>query len=69
MPRRRNRKDVERLHRAVEQHPGERPAFFARLLGWHRSKVTRMLPDLEEQGYLLAEDDQGRLFPFHKQRR
>ena len=69
MPRRRNPKDLERLYRAIEEHPGQRAAFFAQLLNWPRSKVTRALPDLEEHGYLLAEDDQGRLFPFRKRRK
>lgn len=66
MPRRRHWEDLERLYRAVETHPGKKPSFFARLLGWPRSKVIRMLPDLEEHGYLLSEDSQGRLFPFRK---
>ncbi len=69
MPRRRRREDLERLYRAIEQHPGQRASAIARLLGWARSKVTRALPDLEEHGYLLAEDDQGRLFPFRKPRK
>ncbi len=68
MPRRRDRKDLERLYRAVEQHPGRRPSFFARLFGWPRSKVTRMLPDLDDHGYLLSEDERGRLFPFRRRR-
>lgn len=55
---------LEQLYRTIAQHPGRRAAEIARLLGWHRSQVTRMLPDLEEQGYLLYEDEQGRLWPF-----
>lgn len=64
MPRRRKPEDLEVLYRAVERHPGQRPGWLARLLGWPRSKVTRALPDLEEHGRLLYEDDQGRLYPF-----
>ncbi len=68
MPRRRKPQDLERLYQAVQRHPGRRASWLARLLGWPRSKVTRALPDLEEQGYLLYEDEQGRLFPFRRRR-
>ena len=66
MPRRRKEEDLERLYQAVEQYPGQRASFFARLLNWPRSKVTRALPDLEDRGYLLYEDDRGGLYPFKK---
>jgi len=55
------------LYQYIEQYPGQRPGKLARLLGWHRSEVTRALPALEERGYLLAEDAQGRLWPYRKQ--
>jgi Mn-dependent DtxR family transcriptional regulator len=54
------------LYEAVENHPGERAGFFARLLGIDRSAVTRTLPALEAQGYLLSEDQKGRLWPFQR---
>ena len=53
---------LEKIYQAVEEYPGEKPGFIARLLGLHRSQVTRMLPILEEHGYLLAEDERGGLW-------
>jgi DNA-binding IclR family transcriptional regulator len=57
---------LQSIYQAVEQHPGERAGAIARLLGLHRSEVIRMLPALEEHGYLLCEDENGRLWPFKK---
>ncbi len=59
---------MERFVRAVREHPGARPGFLARLLGIPRSSAIRILPELEEHGYLLYEDDRGGLF-FWKRRR
>ena len=59
---------MERLYRAVEEYPGERPGFFARLLGLNRSEVTRYLPAMEERGLLLSEDARGGLWPFHRRK-
>jgi DNA-binding MarR family transcriptional regulator len=57
---------LERIYAAVEEHPGKRPGFLARLLGLQRSEVTRALPSLEKDGYLLSEDERGGLWPFKK---
>jgi DNA-binding IclR family transcriptional regulator len=54
------------IYQAVEKHPGERAGAIARLLGLGRSEVTRMLPALEEQGFLMSEDERGGLWPFKK---
>lgn len=59
---------LETLYEAVEEYPGEQPGFFARLLDLNRSSVTRSLPVMEEEGYLLSEDDEGGLWPFRKKR-
>jgi DNA-binding IclR family transcriptional regulator len=50
----------------VEQHPGVKPADIARQLDLPRSSVTRALPALEDEGYLLYEDRKGGLWPFRK---
>jgi len=55
---------LEAIFQAVECNPGKRPGFLARLLGLHRSDVNRLLPALEERGYLLSEDERGRLYPY-----
>jgi len=64
MVRRVDRKRLELIAWAVQQHPQSKPGTIARLLGLHRSAVTRALPALEEAGILLVEDDQGRLTYF-----
>jgi DNA-binding IclR family transcriptional regulator len=59
-------KKVENIYNKVEQYPGEKPGFIARLLGLNRSEVTRMLPALEDRGLYVSEDEKGRLWPFRK---
>jgi Mn-dependent DtxR family transcriptional regulator len=55
---------LEAIYRQVEERPGARPGAIARRLGVQRSDVTRALAALEENGYLLSEDEKGRLWPF-----
>ena len=59
-------KKIESIYNKVEQYPGEKPGFIARLLGLNRSEVTRMLPALEDRGLYLYEDEKGGLWPFGK---
>jgi len=61
-----NHDRAEQIYRQIEEHPGKRAGFFARLLGLNRSEVTRILPALQEKGLLVSEDDKGGLWPFHK---
>jgi len=57
---------VDRLEQEVELLEAEalRPAQIAERLGVPRSTVMRNLPDLEDRGVLLQEDDDGRLSIF-----
>lgn len=57
---------LESIYEKAEEYPGEKPGFLARLLGLHRSEITRSLPALEEKGLFLSEDDEGGLWPFRK---
>lgn len=59
---------LQSIYNKVEQNPGEKPGFIARLLGLERSEVTRSLPALNDKGLLLYEDDKGGLWPFGKKR-
>jgi DNA-binding IclR family transcriptional regulator len=60
-----NQKDrLNQIYTQVEQHPGEHAGVIACLLGLNRSEVTRALPVMEEEGLLLSEDGQGRLWPY-----
>lgn len=68
MARQPNPERLEGIYRKIEEHPGERPGFLARLLGVNRSEVTRALPALEDRGMLVSEDDRGRLWPFRREK-
>jgi Mn-dependent DtxR family transcriptional regulator len=59
-------KKIETIYNKVKQNPGKKAGYIARLLGLHRSEVTRALPALEEKGLYLFEDEQGGLWPFKK---
>ena len=56
------------IYQLVQEQPGRKPSRIAQILGLHRSEVTRSLPALEEQGYLLSEDNRGGLWPFPKRK-
>jgi Mn-dependent DtxR family transcriptional regulator len=66
MARQTDRERMQQISGYVEEHPGVRPAEIARQLAVPRSSVTRALPALEDEGYLLTEDRKGRLWPFGK---
>jgi len=57
---------LQEIYRKIEEHPGKRPGYLARLLGLQRSEVARALPALEEKGLLLSEDEKGGLWPFRR---
>jgi len=52
------------IYAQVTLEPGSRQVDIATALGIPKSNVYRKLPVLERQGFLLAEDDDGRLYPF-----
>ncbi|NOZ29926.1 MAG: winged helix-turn-helix domain-containing protein [Chloroflexi bacterium] len=60
----RKQTEFEEMYEMICQRPGIKSAELARLLGVSRSTIARRLPSLEEAGYLLYEDDRGRLWPF-----
>ena len=64
MARKPNEARLEHLKQAVEAHPGKKPGFFARLLGWRCEEVNRTLTALDDKGVLLSEDERGGLWPF-----
>lgn len=61
-----NHNRAENIYRKIEEHPGKKPGFIARLLGLNRNEITRSLPSLEEKGLYLTEDEKGGLWPFRK---
>lgn len=60
---------MESVFEKIRANPGEKPGTIARLLGLQRSEVTRLLPALEDQQYLLFEDENGGLWPFKRRDR
>ncbi len=54
---------VEEIYRTIQSNPGKRAGLIASLLGLNRSEVTRALPVLEDQGFLVYEDEEGGLYP------
>jgi Mn-dependent DtxR family transcriptional regulator len=63
-----NHDRAEKIYHKIEEHPGKKAGFVARLLGLNRSEVTRALPALEDKGLYLIEDEKGGLWPFRKNR-
>lgn len=68
MARKAQHERLESIYDSIEENPGERPGFFARMLDIPRSSVTRSLPTMEEEGYLLSEDEKGGLWPFRSKK-
>lgn len=66
MARPQNDERLEQIYRKIEEHPGKKAGFIARLLGLNRSEVTRTLPALDIKGLLVSEDEKGGLWPFRK---
>ena len=64
MARKTDDKKLENIYNKVQEHPGKKAGFLARLLGLNRSEVTRSLPALEEKQLYISEDDKGGLWPF-----
>lgn len=66
MARKRQDEKLEQIYAKVEQYPGEKPGFIARILGLNRSEITRALPALEDRELFVSEDARGGLWPFRK---
>ncbi len=66
MARPQNEVRLGQIYRKIEEHPGKKAGFIARLLGLNRSEVTRALPSLDRKGLLISEDGKGGLWPFRK---
>jgi Mn-dependent DtxR family transcriptional regulator len=66
MARKTDDEKIKSIYNKVQEHPGKKAGFIARLLGLNRSEVTRSFPALEDKGLLISEDEQGGLWPFKK---
>lgn len=61
MGRKQDAQRLEMIAQTIEQYPGRKPGWVARLLGLDNKTMMRALPQLEDNGYLLVEDDRGRV--------
>lgn len=68
MARKTDEKRLKKIYEKVEENPGKKAGFIARLLGLNRSEVTRTLPALDDKGWLIYEDEQGGLYPLRKKK-
>jgi len=55
---------LQAIWEVVEREPGIKPGRLAQRLGIPRSSIMRALPALEENGYLISEDQKGCLWPW-----
>ncbi len=60
--------DFEEIQQLLESTPGLSARQLASQIGVAPSTITRQLPSMEEAGYLLSEDDDGKLWPFKRKR-
>lgn len=60
--------DFEEIQQRLEQNPGQSARQLAKQMNVSPSTITRQLPSMEEAGYLLAEDEKGRLWPFGRKK-
>lgn len=69
MARKTDDKNLDQIRDAIQSEPGHRAGFYARYLGRDNKSIMRALPQLEERGDLMAEDDNGRLSWFRRRRK
>lgn len=60
--------ELEEMYKIVEAQQGASARGIAEEIGVSPSTVTRSLAGMEEAGYLLSEDDKGRLWPFGRRK-
>jgi hypothetical protein len=68
MARKRNDHQLDELLDAIQTYPEQKPGWFAGLLGRDNKSIMRDLPQLEDRGDLLTEDDNGRISWFGRRR-
>ena len=68
MSRKANQTNLDQLRDAIKAYPEHKPGWFARLLGRDNKSIMRALPQIEERGDLLMEDDNGRISWYGRRR-
>ncbi|MBE0411198.1 MAG: hypothetical protein IBX69_15865 [Anaerolineales bacterium] len=62
MPRQSDQERLQKAVRLIIEQPGHLASEYARQMGCHRQTFSRMLVQLEDRGFLLSEDEHGRLW-------
>ena len=63
---RKSEPNYEQIQQILQQDPGLSVRELARRVDMAPSTILRCLPGMEEAGYLISEDDNGRLWPFER---
>ena len=63
---RKSEPNYEQIQQILQQDPGLSVRELARRVARASSPILRCLPGMEEAGYLISEDDNGRLWPFER---
>lgn len=63
MARRADETRLRKARKAIIIRPGQSASYYARLVGCHRYVFNTLLAMLNDRGFLLWEDDRGRLWP------
>ena len=69
MARKADEKRLQKVAHLMSERPGYKSGEYALMMGCHRETFTRLLVQLNDQGFLLSEDKQGRLWPFQNLRK
>ena len=56
--------DLQSVYRAIVANPGIKGAELAHMVGVLPCSLPRVLVTMEYNGFLLSEDERGRLYPF-----
>lgn len=64
MARNADESQLDDVREALLDNEGETASFYANMLGIHRYLFNTVLAMLNDRGFFLSEDDNGRLWPF-----
>ncbi|MCP5094610.1 MAG: hypothetical protein GY943_03565 [Chloroflexi bacterium] len=68
MARKTNHQHLDRLRETIIENPNQKAGWFSRKLNRDNKSVVRALPQLEERGDMLMEDENGRLSWFGRRK-
>ena len=63
-----NQERLDEIVNLIQNNPEKKSGWIARLLGSDNKTLTRALPQLEERGDLIFEDEKGRLTWFGRRK-